>query len=100
VRTRFVWLAALNVGVAVAAVGSSPVAVAQASGPASWRISPTVKHYRLGDDLLSLAATGARDAWALGLPGLSVGGRPAPMWSTGTVVSGGASRCRVASASA
>jgi hypothetical protein len=74
VRTGFAWLAVLNVGVAVATVSSSPVVTAQATGPASWRIVTTVQHCGPGDELLSVTATGPRDAWALGMPGLSIGG--------------------------
>jgi hypothetical protein len=74
VRTGLVWLAALNVAVAAVTVGSSSVAAAQPAGPASWRFVAMFRHCRLGDDLLSVAATGPRDAWALGLPGSVLGG--------------------------
>ena len=73
-RKRLVQLAALNVGIAAATVGSGPLAAAQPSGPASWRFVTTFKHCRLGEDLLAVTAAGPRDAWAIGLPGVSIGG--------------------------
>jgi len=74
VRKGVVRLAALNVAIAAVAVGSVPVAAAQKAGPVRWRIVTTFKHCRLGDELLSVIATGPRDAWALGLPGFILGG--------------------------
>ena len=60
----------LTVGVAIAVAGSSPESGAHATRPANWRIAATMAHCRPGEDMLSVTATGPRDAWALGSAGI------------------------------
>jgi len=56
-----------SAGIAASAGGIPEAAVAQVHRGASWRIVQVVRH--CGDDgLLSVAASGRRDAWAAGVP--------------------------------
>jgi len=65
VNVRFLRLALIG---AVVAAGWPTVAAAQSATPGSWRIVTVLRHCDARDSLLSVTATGPRNAWALGQP--------------------------------
>lgn len=65
--SRFLRLALLGSAVVLAA-GLPAAAGAGTASPGSWRIVEVLRHCHATDSLLSVTATGPRDAWALGEP--------------------------------
>jgi len=67
VYAPFLRRALISTAIAVAAAGVCAVTTAHAAQSPGWRIVKIVRHCG-NDSMLSVTATGPRDAWALGVP--------------------------------